>query len=163
LGTTRERMVREICEALEAITIQTPLLLILEDLHWVDPSTVDVVSALARRRFSARLVFVGTYRRSEILTLGNPLRHLTQDLLVRRLCDEITVEALGRSEIAEYLARVFPGHRFPSDLSELIRRQSGGNALFMTTLVEDLVARSVIVQREGQWILSKSTEEIRTR
>src|SRR5262249_15448818 len=112
---------------------------------------------------SARLVFVGTYRRSEILALGNPLRHLTQDLLVRRLCDEITVEALGRSEIAEYLARVFPGHRFPSDLSELIRRQSGGNALFMTTLVEDLVARSVIVQREGQWILSKSTEEIRTR
>src|SRR5581483_7387541 len=34
LGSTRERMVREICEALEAITAQTPLVMILEDLHW---------------------------------------------------------------------------------------------------------------------------------
>src|SRR5262245_33916394 len=67
LGTTRERMVREICEALEAMTLRTPLVIILEDLHWVDPSTVDVISALARRRFSAKLIFVGTYRPSEVL------------------------------------------------------------------------------------------------
>jgi predicted ATPase/DNA-binding winged helix-turn-helix (wHTH) protein len=162
LGTTRERMVREICEALEAITVQRPLVVIIEDLHWVDPSTVDVISALARRRLSARLVFVGTYRPSEILGSGNPLRHLTQDLLVHRLCDEVTVEPLGRSEIDEHLARTFPEHRFPSGLGELIRRQSGGNALFMTTLVEDMAARSLIAQREGHWILCKPIEEIRT-
>jgi DNA-binding winged helix-turn-helix (wHTH) protein/tetratricopeptide (TPR) repeat protein len=162
LGTTRERMVREICEALEAITFQTPLVIILEDLHWVDPSTVDVISALARRRHSARLVFVGTYRPNEILASPNPLRHLTQDLLVHRLCKEFAVEALGQSEIDEYLARVFPEHRFPTGLGELIHRQSGGNALFMGTLVEDMVAKNLIVQREGNWMLSKSTEEIRT-
>jgi DNA-binding winged helix-turn-helix (wHTH) protein/tetratricopeptide (TPR) repeat protein len=162
LGTTRERMVREICEALEAIALETPVVLILEDLHWVDPSTVDVISALARRRLSARLVLAGTYRPYELLISGNPLRHLTQDLLVHRLCDEIVVEPIGRREIDEYLARVFPEHRFPPDLSGLIRRQSGGNALFMTTLVEDMTARSLLVQREGHWILSKSTEEIRT-
>src|SRR6185295_5942443 len=50
LGSTRERMVREICEALESIAAQTPLLLILEDLHWADPSTLDLISAFARRR-----------------------------------------------------------------------------------------------------------------
>src|SRR5262249_38687187 len=135
---------------------------ILEDLHWVDPSTVDVISALARRRLSTRLVVVGTYRPSEILASGNPLRHLTRDLLVHRLCQEIAVEPLGRSEIDEYLARVFPDHRFPTTLSELIRRQSGGNALFMTTLLEDMVARTLIVEREGHWTLSKSAEEVRT-
>jgi len=162
LGTTRERMVREICEALEEITRRNPLILILEDLHWADPSTVDVISALARRRVSARLAVVGTYRPSELVASGNPLRHLTQDLLVHRLCDEIAVEPLGRSEIDEYLARVFPEHQFPTDLSELIRRQSGGNALFMTTLVEDMVERSLIVQSQGCWGLTGSTEEIRT-
>lgn len=55
-GSTRERMVREICEALEVITGQTPLIVILEDLHWVDPSTLDLISALARRRESAKLL-----------------------------------------------------------------------------------------------------------
>jgi len=162
LGTTRERMVREICEALEAISRRNPLVLILEDLHWVDPSTVDVISALARRRVSARLAVVGTYRSSELVASGNLLRHLTQDLLVHRLCHEIAVAPLGRSEIDEYLAKVFPEHQFPADLSDLIRRQSGGNALFMTTLVDDMVDRSLIVQSEGYWRLTESIEEIRT-
>jgi len=49
-GATRERMVREICEALETLTAQDPLVLIIEDLHWVDPSTLDFLSAVARRR-----------------------------------------------------------------------------------------------------------------
>jgi DNA-binding winged helix-turn-helix (wHTH) protein len=54
LGATRERMLREIGEALETISAAAPLLLILEDLQWVDPSTVDLISALARGREMAR-------------------------------------------------------------------------------------------------------------
>ena len=49
-------MVREICEALESIAAQTPLLVILEDLHWADPSTLDLISAFARRRDPAKVL-----------------------------------------------------------------------------------------------------------
>ena len=49
-GATRERMVREICEVLEAITSEYPLLLVFEDLHWADSSSIDLISAVARRR-----------------------------------------------------------------------------------------------------------------
>src|SRR3984957_11399582 len=55
LGATRERMLREIGDALESVTAETPLLLVFEDLHWVDDSTVDLISALARRRHPAKL------------------------------------------------------------------------------------------------------------
>src|SRR5262249_19818698 len=44
LGTTRDRMVRELCEALEAITQSLTLVFILEDLHWVDHLTLDFIS-----------------------------------------------------------------------------------------------------------------------
>jgi predicted ATPase len=54
LGATRERMVRELCEALEVITQTTTILLVLEDLHWADHSPLDLISAIARRRASAR-------------------------------------------------------------------------------------------------------------
>ena len=47
LGTTRERMLREIAEMLETLTVARPLLLVLEDLQWVDPATVDLLAALA--------------------------------------------------------------------------------------------------------------------
>src|SRR5258708_4047676 len=60
LGATRERMLREIGEALETITSEEPLLLVLANLHWADASTVDFISAMARRRARARLILIGT-------------------------------------------------------------------------------------------------------
>ncbi|HET8826231.1 MAG TPA: AAA family ATPase, partial [Terriglobales bacterium] len=62
MGATRERMLREVAEAIETLSSETPLLLILEDLHWSDFSTLDLVSYLARRGDPARLMVIGTYR-----------------------------------------------------------------------------------------------------
>ena len=99
VGATRERMLREIAEALETITSDQPLLLVLEDLHWVDPSTVDLISTLARRRSPGKLMLLGTYRLAE-----HPLKTVKQDLLVHRLCRKIALPPLTEAEVAEYLA-----------------------------------------------------------
>ena len=93
LGATRERMLREIGEALETITSDKPLLLVLEDLHWVDPSTVDLISTLARRRSPGKLMLIGTYRP----VLEHPLKTVKQDLLVHQLCREIALRAADGS------------------------------------------------------------------
>ena len=65
--TTRERMLRELAEALEACTAEQPLVLVLEDLHWSDASTVEALALLARRREAARLLVLGTYRPVELI------------------------------------------------------------------------------------------------
>ena len=65
-GATRERMLREMGEALEALTADLPLVLILEDLHWSDYSTLDLISYLARQRQPAQLMLIGTYRNSGV-------------------------------------------------------------------------------------------------
>ena len=85
VGATRERMVREICETLEAITTLHPLVLFLEDLHWVDPSTLDFISAMARRRGPAKLLLFGTYRPAEVILSRSPLKALKQDLVIHVL------------------------------------------------------------------------------
>ena len=79
LGATKERMLRELCEALEALGRETPLLLILEDLHWSDHATLDFISLLARRRERAALVVIGTYRPVEIILRGHPLKSVKQE------------------------------------------------------------------------------------
>src|SRR6266404_5169227 len=107
LGSTPGRMVREICEALEAMTAQGPLIMVLEDLHWVDNSTLDVISALARRRGPAKLVIVGTYRPADVIISQSPLKALKQDLLVHNLCHEIALERLEESDVGEYLTEEF--------------------------------------------------------
>src|SRR5262249_3706453 len=61
LGATRERMLREVVEALEALAAeQAPLAIVLEDLHWSDFATLDILSLLARRRERADVLVIAT-------------------------------------------------------------------------------------------------------
>ena len=160
LGSTRGRMVREICEALEAMTAQAPLILILEDLHWVDASTLDLISAFARRREPAKLLLIGTYRPVDVILSQSPLKPLKHDLLVHHLCHEVAIERLEESDVAEYLAKEFGDNSFPSGLANLIHHHSGGNALFMVAIVRDIVKRGLIAQDQRRWTLTTPLQEI---
>ena len=83
LGATRERMLREMSELVEALTAEMPLLLVLEDLHWSDYSTLDLISALAGRREGAepaRLLLLATYRPVEVILNQHPLKAVKQEL-----------------------------------------------------------------------------------
>ena len=160
LGSTRERMVREICETLEAITAQSLLLVILEDLHWVDPSTLDLISALARRREPSKLLVVGTYRPVEVVLTQSPLKALKQDLLVRHLCHEIAIERLEESNVAEYLTKTFHTNSLPPGLVNLIFQNSGGNPLFMVAILQDLLKKGLIVEDGNQLSLTAPVQEV---
>jgi DNA-binding winged helix-turn-helix (wHTH) protein/tetratricopeptide (TPR) repeat protein len=159
LGSTRGRVVREICEALEELSSKHPLIVVLEDLHWSDAATLDVISAVARRRERAKLVFIGTYRPVDAILSRNPLKGLKEDLLLHHLCEEVALERLEDVDVAEYLAREFALNDFPPDLANLIHANSGGNALFMAAIVRDIVKRGLIVQDRGTWTLSAPTQD----
>jgi DNA-binding winged helix-turn-helix (wHTH) protein len=160
LGATRERMVREFCEAIEALTATHPLILILEDLQWVDDSTLDLISALARRRGPARFLLLATYRPVEVILSRSPLKMLKQDLLIHRLCHEVSLERLTGLEVEQYLAAEFPQSSLAPVLSGLIHRHSDGNPLFMVALLERLQQQGLIVQEAGRWTLAVSPEQL---
>jgi predicted ATPase len=160
LGVTRDRMLREISEALETITSHNPLLLVLEDLQWADASTVDLISVLARRRSRARLMVIGTYRPVDLVLCEHPLRALKQDLLVHHLCRRIALEPLRESDVGDYLAEESGGAALPAGLSGWLYRRSEGNPLFMVALLEDMIQRGFILREEEQWIFNLPGEEI---
>ena len=160
IGATRERMVREICEALESITAQTPLVFCLEDLHWVDTSTLDFISALARRRGPAKLLLLATYRPAEVLLSQSPLKALKQDLLIHNLSHQISLERLEEYDVAEYLSLAFIDGDFPTALANVIYGHSGGNALFMVTILQDMVKKGLIAQAKGRWKLMVPLEKV---
>src|SRR4030095_14994497 len=160
LGATRERMVREICEALEALTVDNPLVIVLEDLHWVDPSTLDLISALARRREAAKLLLLCTYRPVDVALTHSRLKGLKQELQVHHLCREIALDRLGESDVADYLRREFQDSDFPHDLAGLVYRHSGGNALFMTAIVQELSKKGFIAQEGSSWRLTRPLQDV---
>ncbi len=159
MGSTRERMLRELCEALETLTERNYLCLVLEDLHWSDPSTLDLISAIARRRRPAKLVVLGTYRPVDVVLAKSPLKDIKQNLLVHGHCTEIALERLEEPQIAQYLNAEF-GISDPSALANLVYRHSGGNALFMVAIVQELRKRGLLTQSEGAWTLSTPATRI---
>jgi DNA-binding winged helix-turn-helix (wHTH) protein len=83
-SATQGRMLREMAETLERLTARRPLVLVLEDLHWSDYATLDLLAALAKRREPARLLLVATYRPPDVLQRGHPLRQMQHDLRMQR-------------------------------------------------------------------------------
>jgi predicted ATPase len=160
LGATRDRMLREIGEALDTFCAEKALLLVIEDLHWADPSTVDFISTLARRRGSGKLMLIGTYRPVDITLALHPLQLVKQDLLVHQLCGEIALVPLTETQIAEYLAMRATGAAVQEGVAALIFQYSEGNPLFMVAAVDNLRNRGLIAVENGTWQLMVPLEGI---
>jgi adenylate cyclase len=158
-GVGRARMLRELAEALEAISHERPLLLVFEDLHWSDLSTLDVFSALAHRTDPARLLIVGSYRPVDAILADHPVKGLTRDLVARRRGREIPVTLLDEHEVETYL-RARLGGDPPLQVSALVHRRSEGNPLFMVTYVSDLLAQDCLARGEDGWELRRPLHEI---
>ena len=137
-GTTPARMLRELAEALEVLTVDRVLVLILEDVQWSDASTVEALAYLAQRREPARLLVLGTYRRVEVLLQGHPLRGLVQELCGRGQGRELCLEFLTDADVAAYVAGRLGGP-VAAPLTRLVAARTDGNALFMVNIVEHLV------------------------
>ena len=119
-GATRDRTLRETCDALDAIAAERPLLLVLEDLQWADYPTVDLISALARRRTPAKLFVIATKRPLDAAEPAHPLRALKDDLIAHGLCREIALQPLGAVEAAEFLAAESRNAPLPEGLAGVI-------------------------------------------
>lgn len=158
LGAAKERMLREIAGALDALTLETPLLLVLEDLHWSDYSTVDFISHLARRRELARLLVIGTFRPAELIVKRHPLREIQRELQAHRRCSQLPLEFLTEAAVDKYLELRFPGSDFPASLPRLIHERTDGNPLFLVNVVDDLIAQNRLVPTAGGWQLSVPVE-----
>ena len=149
-GTTHERMLREMAEVVEMITAERPLVLWLEDLHWSDYSTLELLSVLARRQEQARVLVLGTYRPVEVLVRDHPLKGVRHELQLHGHCQELALPFLSEDAVGEYLSRRFAGRPLPAGLGRVIHHQTDGNPLFMVTVTNYLLKQGVLGGEAGQ-------------
>jgi DNA-binding winged helix-turn-helix (wHTH) protein/predicted ATPase len=161
---SREHMLRELAEAVEVLTIERPLILVLEDLHWSDFATLDLISWLAQRREPARLLMLGTYRPVDVIVRGHPLQTVKQELTRHRQCAELSLELLTVADVAQYLAARFAfGTPLPAPFQALalaIHRRTDGHPLFMVTVVNALVQQGRLVEEDGGWAVQGGIEQV---
>lgn len=159
-GLGREHMLREMGELFDVLAAEICVALCLEDLHWGDHASVDMLAYLARRRGPARLLILATYRPVAVALSDHPLKAVKGDLLARQLCREVSPAFLPEPAVAAYLHERFRGHRFPPELAAVMGERSGGHPFFMVALADFLAARGWIADAGDGWSLAVPPAEI---
>lgn len=157
---SQERLKREITRFVEHLTRDQPLVLFLEDLHWADVSTIDILTYVADRFDDIPISVLVTYRPEDMRLIEHAFLQVRPTLEQRGLLTEVVLGFLSREDLERYLALEFPGERLFGDLAAQIHDRTEGSPLFVVDIVRDLRSRGVVSQRDGRWTVNKSSEEI---
>lgn len=117
-----------VTSALVAAAQRRPVVVVIDDLHWADPSSVRLLEFVAQHTWFERLLLIGTYRDVEVETADHPLAPLMLTLLAK--ATTVTLTGLGRAEVGALMARTV-GVEPAADLVTEVHLRTGGNPFFV--------------------------------
>ena len=142
VGVGPDRMLREMGQLIDRYTERRPLLLVTEDLHWSDRATVQLIDYVARKRGSARLMWLASFRLAEVVALDHPLNPLRHELRLHGLCEEIVLDPFSESEVGDYVAQRLPAMAGDETFVRSLHGRTDGVPLFVASLLADAMARA---------------------
>ncbi len=146
LGARRERMMRELRAALGALPAGRSLVWILEDMHWADPSSVDLLRYLGGACRYERVLFIATFRPSAVADDAHPLEACMLELAARGQAMNLSVEPLTREEVGTYLGAVLGDHALDPTWCDLLAARTEGHPLFVASLIQLLSTTGGLVR-----------------
>jgi predicted ATPase/DNA-binding winged helix-turn-helix (wHTH) protein len=158
-GITQMRMLQELNQLLIILAQRRPLLLLIEDLHWCDTSTLELLAYLAQRKEPACWLLLGTYRPAEVQLHKHRLRDLSAELRSRECCSQLTLAPLGSSDIRNYLHSRL-GATVNDEVITWLLHRTGGNALFLTNIVTYLLQQKLLICDDAGWKLQATPEKL---
>src|SRR5262244_822585 len=125
------------------IAAQQPVLFVMEDLHWVDPSTLELLSLLVDQGPTARILALWTFR-PDFSPPWTGRAHLTQ----------VTLPRLTRRQAAEMTDRVMHGKALPTEVVEQVVAKTDGVPLFVEELIKMVLESGLLQEREARYELT---------
>jgi predicted ATPase/DNA-binding CsgD family transcriptional regulator len=148
----KTRLFEAVARLLERLTRETPVLLFLDDLHWADPASIELLHYLARGILDQPVFVLGTYRAEEIDT-ARGLRSLVMSLRRSMQASEVVLSRLEPESVAEMAAGLL-GSEASGELLTLLNARAGGTPLFVEALIRSLIDADQLRKRGESWILS---------
>lgn len=149
------RLKREFRAFLQALAERHPAVLFIDDLHWADESTLDLLAYLAQELSEMRLLIIGGYRPTDSAVENQQFEQFRRDLVARGRGHEVVLPFLSQKDVALFLERVFPAHTFPETFANLLHERTEGNPLFIDGLVRLLRERDVITHADQKWVVAE--------
>jgi DNA-binding winged helix-turn-helix (wHTH) protein len=150
-GASRDRMLREFCDLMEVMSADRPWVIVVEDLHWSDFATLDLLSRFARRDRRAAVLVIATYRPAD--ADAHPVRAVHQDLQIHGQATELAVDRLSLADTAQYLALRFGDPKLSEAFAAPIFKRTLGQPLFIVSVIDHWVQQRTIFEEGGAWRL----------
>jgi DNA-binding CsgD family transcriptional regulator len=145
----KRRLIETLAQCFVRMSAAQPLLVVIEDLHWSDETSLELLLSLSRRIVGHPLLLLITYRSDEVHA---SLRHLLAQLDRERLESEIALSPLEKSEVEAMIRAIFRLQRsLPADVLDELYQLTEGNPFFLEETLKALVVSGDVFSREGVW------------
>ncbi len=153
---TQEALFAQVQTALTAIARAQLLVLILDDLQWADPASLDLLRHLAHDLGGRRILIIGTYRNDE-LTDTHPLKALLPRLMRETPNTRLIVPRLLPANVAEMVTAHFGTGQRMAALSRSVYETTAGNPLFVREMCRALVSAHAVRRTDDGWTVVSTT------
>ena len=145
-------------QLLQAMASRQPLVLVLEDLHWADPSSTELFIKLLPLVPSVP-VLLCLVSRPEREAPGWKLVTAAREAMGGSLT-EITLNALSEGDSRQLVANLLEIEELPEEMRRLILRKAEGNPFFVEEIIRMLIDQGAIVRRNGGWVAGVEIEKV---
>jgi predicted ATPase len=164
---SQERFCSEYTKALRGASSVYPLVLIIDDLQWIDDSSVNLLFSLPEKIKDDRILILGAYRPEELAPRAgqpHPLKEILSVMVSYENVSTIELGFLQLEDVSTYISRIYPNNSFPQDFIDFVWKRTEGNSSFVVELIKLLEGDQTIAQEEGtKCSLTKGIQDIRAR
>jgi predicted ATPase len=160
----KNRVFERVLEIIVKTSEKEPIFIILEDFHWADTSSLQLLQYIARNTKDKRIFICVTYRPEELDNTGERKVHPLKEALLRmsrhKLFIPMELSSLTWSEVAQMLASNLGTLDFPMEFKEKIYVETEGNPFFVEEMLYTCREEGVISLEDGAWQFHETHESI---
>ena len=146
----QERLFRSVTGFIQALSETVPLALLLDDLHWADQSSLDLLAHLARHILGNPVLLLGAYRDVEV-GRQHPLQQTLHDLHRQGLGERVLIRRLDHDDTARLIAATLGEEHVTQEFASLVYRHTEGNPFFTREVLRAMVEQGDVYRENGRW------------
>lgn len=151
LDQERTRIADEVLDMLMEASRGKTVILLLEDLHWSDESSIFVLNYLARNIRNQRVLIIGALRPNEGKRVLDSLKRSKDEGAIR----ELVLQGLDADSVSILIQNLYPNHRFPGSFIRKIIGRCDGNPFFATEMLRELETSGSIFNMDGMFVMEE--------
>jgi len=153
----QNRLFEAVSQLITNISRETPLLVVLDDLQWTDPSSLLLLHYLARGVQKTPLLLLGAYRSTDI-DAKHPFTPVLAELKRERLPQSVSLKRMSLEDTSEMIRQILEQDDIPPEFCSLVYDKTRGNPFFVEEVIESLKEEGVVYREENRWKIKEVSE-----